>query len=88
MTNAQTPHSRALRAATAAAWVKEEVARGGCRLSLVLPPDAKARLDRLTARYGTKKAAIRAALDFAEQALENSMPVNGGNEGICWGKFP
>ncbi len=69
MANSQTPHSRKLRQDTAAAWIKSKIAKGGCRLSLVLPHDAKARLDTLTARYGNKTAAVCAALDFAEQAL-------------------
>lgn len=66
MPNAHTPHSRKLRQDTAAAWIKSEVARGGCRLSLVLPPDAKEQLGRLVTRYGTKTAAICAALALAD----------------------
>lgn len=88
MPNAHTPHSRKLRQDTAAAWIKSEVARGGCRLSLVLPPDAKRQLDRLTSRYGNKKKAICVALDFAEQALRLADRLHGLDGGKLAGPNP
>jgi hypothetical protein len=66
MPNANTEHSRKLRQETANAWIQDQVRRGGCRLSLVLPAEARAKLDRLAAMHdGNRTAAIIAAIDRA-----------------------
>lgn len=61
-TNATTPHSRALRAATATAWTQGKQAEGWRRITVMIPPDIAEMLDRQVAREGSLKAAIAAAI--------------------------
>jgi len=56
--NANTPHSRALRAATAAARSRTIVAAGGWRLTVLLPPATAARLRTEMARTGETATAV------------------------------
>ena len=63
MPNSDTDHSRALRAATATRRNKERVQDGGMRVTVILPKTTADALTRLTAIYGTKRAAIIAAID-------------------------
>lgn len=58
MANAKTPHSRALRAATAAARSRDVVSAGGWRLTLLLQPDTAARLRAEMARTGETATAV------------------------------
>lgn len=68
MPNAKTPHSRALRAATATRRNKERVQEGGMRVTVILPKSTAEGLTRLTAIYETKTAAIIAAIDALNRA--------------------
>lgn len=58
MGNANTPHSRALRAKTAAARTRTVVEAGGWRLALLLQPDAAAALRAEMARTGESATAV------------------------------
>lgn len=58
MPNARTPHSRALRAATAAARSRDVVSAGGWRLTLLLQPAVAARLRAEMARTGDSATAV------------------------------
>lgn len=58
MTNAQTPHSRALRAATAAARTRDVVSAGGWRLHLLLQPATAAALRAEMARTGETATSV------------------------------
>lgn len=58
MPNANTPHSRALRAKTAAARTRTVVEAGGWRLALLLQPDAAAALRAEMARTGESATAV------------------------------
>ena len=58
MPNANTPHSRALRAATAAAWTRDVVDAGGWRLTVVLQPAVAAQLRAEMARTGETATAV------------------------------
>ena len=61
-TNAQTEHSRRLRAETATARRKRLQSEGWQRVDLLLPPDTIAALDRLAVRHGSRTAAMIEAL--------------------------
>ena len=63
MPNSDTDHSRALRAATATRRNRERVRDGGMRVTVILPKTTADALMRLTAIYGTKTAAMVAAID-------------------------
>lgn len=67
-TNARTPHSRALRAATASAWNQDQQAHGWRRVTVMIPPAESEMLDRQVEREGTLKAAIAAAIRAADAA--------------------
>jgi len=58
MPNANTLHSRALRAATAAYRARDVVDAGGWRLRILLQPDAAARLRAEMARTGESATAV------------------------------
>lgn len=58
MPNARTPHSRALRAATAAAWTRDVVDAGGWRLTVLLQPATAAQLRAEMARTGESATAV------------------------------
>jgi hypothetical protein len=62
MANSNSPRSRRARQESAERWTKERVEAGGRRLFVVLPAESVAALDRLVAVYGTKVAAIAAAI--------------------------
>jgi hypothetical protein len=62
MANAYTPHSVQARQVNAERWTKEQVASGSKRLFVLLPPEAVEQLERITAIYGTKTAAICTAI--------------------------
>ena len=66
MTNAQTPHSRALRAATATARNRRLLADGYRRLSILISPEASEKLARLAQDAGSKTAAIEKLLEKAQ----------------------
>jgi hypothetical protein len=66
MTNAQTPHSRALRARTATARNRRLLAEGYRRLSILISPDASETLQRLAQDAGSKTAAIEKLLEKAQ----------------------
>ena len=61
-TNAQTPHSKRLRAETATARRERLQAEGWRRVELLLPPDAVAALDQLATLHGSRTAALIAVL--------------------------
>ena len=63
MTNAQTPHSRALRAATATARNRRLLADGYRRLNILISPEASETLARMTEEAGSKTAAIEKLLE-------------------------
>ena len=65
MPNANTDHSRKLRQETASARIKRLQGEGWRRLTIMLPPAAVDALERLVRRYGSKQAAIAAALEDA-----------------------
>ncbi|MCB1918987.1 MAG: hypothetical protein KDJ28_03255 [Candidatus Competibacteraceae bacterium] len=67
MPNADTPHSRALRAKTATHWNQERIKEGGMRVTVILPKETAEALTRLTAIYGTKTAAMIAAIESLDQ---------------------
>ena len=67
MANSNTDHSRQLRQTTANARIAALKADGWQRLTIMLPPDAVASLERLTQRYGSKQAAIAEALTDADR---------------------
>jgi hypothetical protein len=67
MTNAQTPHSRALRAATATARNRRLLADGYRRLNILLSPEASARLDRMAKEAGSKTKVIEKLLTKPEK---------------------
>lgn len=58
MANAKTPHSRRLRAATAAAHSRSVVEAGGWRITLLLQPATAVRLRAEMARTGETATAI------------------------------
>ena len=66
MTNAQTPHSRALRAATATARNRRLLADGYRRLNILISPEASEKLMRLAQDAGSKTAAIEKLLEKAQ----------------------
>lgn len=68
MGNANTPHSRRLRAESAKRWTAERISEGWRRVTVMLPPDALARLDRLASRHGTLSKAVAAALVALEES--------------------
>lgn len=68
MPNANTPHSRALRAATATRRNQAATTNGGKRVTVILPPDTAQDLEQLTVIYGSQTAAIIAALTSLKQA--------------------
>ena len=63
MSNSQTPHSRKCRMDAANRAVKRQVAAGAYRLSVLLPPETAAKLDKLVRRYGSRRQAVIAALE-------------------------
>jgi hypothetical protein len=63
MSNAQTPHSRALRAATATARNRRLLADGYRRLNILISPEASATLERLVKDAGSKTAVIEKLLN-------------------------
>ena len=67
MPNANTPHSRALRARTAREWEAERKARGYKRVCVLLNPQAAGRLEALAAAESppSKSAALERLLDGA-----------------------
>jgi hypothetical protein len=67
MPNSQTPTSRRQRAENATAWNRAQERDGWRRINVMLSPESLAALDRLAARYGTRKAAIAAAIEQADQ---------------------
>ena len=67
MSNSQTPTSRRRRAENATAWNREKEAAGWRLVGVMLSPESLAALDRLVERYGTRKAAIAAAIEQADQ---------------------
>lgn len=71
MTNSQTPASRAARARNATAANQAKLAAGWERLNTFIPPESATALDRLVAVYGSKRAAIVAAI-AALDALKNT----------------
>jgi len=58
MPNSNTPHSRRLRAATAAARSRDVVSAGGWRIPLLLQPATAARLRAEMARTGETATAV------------------------------
>ena len=66
MANSQTPASKRRRADTATAWNRAQEAEGWRTVAVMLSPESIAALDRLAARYGTRKAAIAAAIELAD----------------------
>ena len=66
MTNCQTPHSRALRAATATARNRRLLADGYRRLNILISPEASEKLARLAQDAGSKTAAIEKLLEKAQ----------------------
>ncbi len=64
-TNAQTEHSRRLRAETATARRERLQAEGWRRVDVLLPPASIATLDALAARLGSRTAAVIDALNDA-----------------------
>jgi len=58
MPNATTPHSRRLRAETAAAYNKRVAAEGGSRFSVLLNADETAALAAIQVRTGESKAGV------------------------------
>lgn len=62
MPNAQTPHSRAKRAATATAANQAKLAEGWQRLNILIDPETAERMARLRGRYKSKAEIIKAAL--------------------------
>ena len=58
MPNSNTPHSRALRAATAAARTRDVVDAGGWRLTVLLQPATAAQLRAEMARTGETATAV------------------------------
>jgi len=67
MPNSQTPTSRRRRAENATAWNLAQEAAGWRTIAVMLSPDSIAALDRLAAKHGTRKAAIAAAIEQADQ---------------------
>ena len=67
MPNSQAPNSRRRRAENATAWNRAQEAEGWRNINVMLSPKRIAALDRLAARYGTRKAAIAAAIEQADQ---------------------
>ncbi|NCC41545.1 MAG: hypothetical protein EOM21_19425 [Gammaproteobacteria bacterium] len=63
MANAQTPHSRNLRAETAAARRKRLEREGWRQVNVLLPPESIEALDQLAARLGSRQAAMIDALE-------------------------
>jgi hypothetical protein len=63
VTNAQTPHSRALRAATATARNRRLLADGYRRLNILISPEAHQALERLAQDAGSKTAVIEKLLN-------------------------
>lgn len=61
-TNAQTEHSRRLRAETATARRERLQSEGWQQVNLLLPPDTIAALDRLATLHGSRTAAMIDAL--------------------------
>lgn len=76
MPNSNTPHSRRCRAENAARWEAEKKAGGAKRVTVLLPPDDAARLDRLSVVHGTKTAAVVAALEMLESSASQPMVVS------------
>jgi hypothetical protein len=68
MPNSQAPNSRRRRAENATAWNRDQEAEGWRTITVMLPPESLAALDRLAVRYGTRKAAIAAAIEQADQS--------------------
>ena len=66
MPNSQTTTSRRRRAKNATAWNRAQERDGWRTVAVMLSPDSLAALDRLAARYGTRKAAIAAAIAQAD----------------------
>ena len=66
MPNSQTPTSRRRRATNATAWNRSQEAEGWRTIAVMLSPESIAALDRLAARYGTRKAAIAASITIAD----------------------
>ncbi len=58
MPNATTPHSRRLRAETAAAYNNRLAAEGGSRFSILLNADETAALAAIQVRTGESKAGV------------------------------
>lgn len=67
--NSKTPASRRARAACANRWVKQQVDAGAYRLSVLLPHESAAALDRLAEVYGSKRAAVIAAIQTEERKM-------------------
>jgi len=67
MANSNTPHSRALRAATSKRRTTNTIAAGGRNLTVLLQPDDAARLKRLMKIHGTATAVIVAGLAALEE---------------------
>ena len=67
MPNSQTTTSRRQRAENATAWNRAQERDGWRSITVMLSPESLAALDRLAARYGTRKAAIAAAIERADQ---------------------
>ncbi|MCK7581087.1 MAG: hypothetical protein MZV65_39325 [Chromatiales bacterium] len=61
-TNAQTPHSKRLRAETATARRERLQSEGWRQVNILLPPDSIAALDRLAQTHGSRTAAMIDAL--------------------------
>jgi hypothetical protein len=66
MANSQTSASKRRRAENATAWNRAQEAAGWRTIAVMLSPESLAALDRLAARYGTRKAAIAAAIEQAD----------------------
>lgn len=62
MANSNNPTTRAIRAANTAKWTQQQRQAGATRITVLLPAEDAARLATLAKSYGTKTAAICAAL--------------------------
>lgn len=71
MANSPSPGSKASRARNAARWVKAQQDQGAYRLSVLLPPASAQQLQALAAIHGSRRAAIIAALEAAQQLSGN-----------------
>ena len=68
MPNANTPHSRRLRAETATAAQHAKLSGGWQRLNILIDPATAERMARLRERYSSKAKVIEAAIAALEKA--------------------